>query len=97
MADYGFDDYRLVISKVLYSRPGGSEDTRQYIEILDAATGKIRVAQDSLNPGAPNAAAIGKNPVIKVDLFAPNAATALVSRYIKLEIKIGRASCRERG
>src|SRR5690606_2620721 len=86
MDDNGFDDYRLVFSEVLYNQPGGSEDTRQYIEILDAATGKIRVAQDPLNPGAPNAAAIGKNAVIKVDLFAPNAATALVSRYIKLEI-----------
>ncbi|QEC51023.1 collagen triple helix repeat protein [Anseongella ginsenosidimutans] len=86
MDDNGFDNYTLKFSEVLYNQPQGNEDTRQYIEILDAATGKIRVAEDPNNQGAPNAAAIGKNPVVRVDLFAPGANSPVVTRYIKLEI-----------
>src|SRR3546814_4401392 len=63
--DNGFDDYTLTFTEAPYLQPQGNEDTRQYIEILDAATGKIRVAEDPNNQGSPNAAAIDKNPVVK--------------------------------
>src|SRR3546814_10052556 len=83
--DNGFDDYTLTFTEAPYLQPQGNEDTRQYIEILDAATGKIRVAEDPNNQGSPNAAAIDKNPVVKVELRTPNN-TLIATRFIKLEI-----------
>src|SRR3546814_14328858 len=66
--DHGFDDYTLTFTEVPYLQPEGNEDTSQYIEFLESATGKIRVAGDPNNQGSPNATVINQNQMVKVEL-----------------------------
>ncbi len=88
LKDNGFDDYTYEFTGVSYSNEG--VDQTKYLDKTDATfktKGRIKVTKDpdNLTGNRYHFAAIGRTPIVKVDLKSPEG-DILISKFIKIKI-----------